>query len=124
MTTVHLATDAKPLAEPATQTADAFGLSPRLQWWVRWTPLFIVIPLLPLVATKRSRDVFYWLVSEDKPVEMLTFVFLMLATYVGARLVLHLRRTGAPTWVWLFYGIFTLGVFVTGMEEIAWGQWL
>jgi hypothetical protein len=109
-------------AEPTTR--DEYGLSPRAKWWVRWSPLFIVLPLLPLVVTARTRAWFYWLVSEDRPVEMLTFVFLMLATYVGARLMWHSRRTGAPAWVWLFYGVFTLGVFVTGMEEIAWGQWL
>jgi len=121
---MQVATHAEPLAEPATRTGDAYGLTPRLRWWLRWTPLFIVIPFLPFVATKQSRDAFYWIVGEDRPVELLTFVFLMLAAYVGLRLVLHLRRIGAPAWDWLFYAIFTLGVFVTGMEEVAWGQWL
>ena len=34
------------------------------------------------------------------------------------------RRNGEPTFVTLFYGVFSLGLLVTGMEEIAWGQWL
>ncbi|CAN5619494.1 hypothetical protein BH09PLA1_BH09PLA1_09110 [soil metagenome] len=120
----QLATHADVQADNPAPAREPRGLTPRAAWWVRLMPVFIVAPLSPLVATKPTRDFFYWLVSEDRPVEILTFVALMLATYIGVRLVVHLRRGVAPRWVWLFYAIFTLGVFVTGMEEIAWGQWI
>jgi hypothetical protein len=120
----QLATPPPVVSNTAPSGRDVHGLTPRAAWWIRWMPIFIIAPLLPFVATERTREAFYWLVSEMRPVELVTFIAMMMAVVVGVRLVLHLRRTGTSAWVWLFYAVFTLGMFVTAMEEIAWGQWI
>jgi len=60
--------------------------------------------------------------GESKPVELLTFLFLLAGGILGIRLTLRARRAGAEPMVWGFYALFTLGLLWTGMEEIAWGQ--
>ena len=60
--------------------------------------------------------------GERKPVELLTFLFLSAAGLLGFGLAVRARRGGAEPIVWGFYALFALGLLVTGMEEIAWGQ--
>ncbi|MBI3784554.1 MAG: hypothetical protein HY270_14260 [Deltaproteobacteria bacterium] len=65
-----------------------------------------------------------WMLHENNPVEMLTFVFLMMGALQSAKLARDLRRQREPLTVWGFYVLFALGMFFTAGEEVAWGQLL
>jgi hypothetical protein len=65
-----------------------------------------------------------WLMRENHPIELGTFVLLLLAAGGALRLARRTRRHGAPALVWGFYGVFAAGMFLAAMEEVAWGQWL
>ena len=112
-------TDSDP---PAPLGVDRYGLDAQTARRLRWAPLWIVLPFLPLAATQKTRNFFYWFCGEDRPVEGLTFIFLVLAGYLGIRICAQLRRTGANWPALTFYVLFTVGMFLTAGEEIAWGQ--
>ncbi|WP_157578036.1 hypothetical protein [Pontibacter akesuensis] len=64
-----------------------------------------------------------WLVKENHPVEMLTFIFLMVGSILGAYLAYWIKseKREAPI-IGLFLFLFSFGLFVIAMEEISWGQ--
>ena len=63
------------------------------------------------------------LLLENQPVEMLTFLFLLLAGFWGLRLAWQTRRSGKAAYVYWFYGIFGGAALLVAGEEVAWGQW-
>lgn len=65
-----------------------------------------------------------WMVSENRPVEMLTFLFGAVGGIGGLIFARRLRAAGAHGLVVAFYGLFALLLFFVAMEEIAWGQQL
>lgn len=74
---------------------------------------------LALPVTRRST---LWLLEENHPVEMLTFIFLLAGGLRGAILAWRAYRHGeAKLCIW-FYLVFAAGLLLTAMEEIAWGQ--
>jgi hypothetical protein len=70
-----------------------------------------------------SRRLYEWLTSENRPVEMWTFLFALVATVMSVRLAKALlsRRYRIAA---VFYLVFALGMFFIAMEEISWGQQL
>ena len=87
-------------------------------------PFICVLSFVVLGAPDATRPVALWLLDENHPVEWLTFLALLAGGITGFRLYLHLRRLGEGGFVSGFYLVFSLGLFITAMEEIAWGQWL
>ncbi len=87
-------------------------------------PLVAVMLFLGLLWTQETRPLAKWLLEENHPVELLSAASMIAGGLAGLVLTWRTRRNGEPTFVTLFYGVFSLGLFVTGMEEIAWGQWL
>jgi hypothetical protein len=60
---------------------------------------------------------------ENGPVELLTFLLLILGGLRGLSLAARARRLRLGRATVAFYGAFAVGLLVVGMEEIAWGQW-
>lgn len=75
--------------------------------------------LLWLPATREAAT---WLVQENRPVELLTFLLLFVGGCWGIGHARHLRRQGSPRMQWGFYACFSAGLLVVAMEEVAWGQ--
>ena len=86
----------------------------------------IVIPPFYLLLLKipTTRYLAQTMLQENQIVELSTAAILVAAGVYGFRLAKILVRRGCPAWVPLFYFVFSLGLFITGMEEIAWGQTL
>jgi hypothetical protein len=62
-----------------------------------------------------------WLLGENRPVELLTFLFSLWAAFRGFKLVRKLRSNNDLVVV-LFYLCFSLSMFFLAMEEISRGQ--
>lgn len=115
---------AKTMLEAIRRSADRWDLGSSTVTTVIAFP-FVVTFLFALALTiPFSRDAATEMLSENRPVELLTTVFLLIAAVVAVQLVRMSRRAEAPTWVVAFYGLFALAGFLVAMEEIAWGQWL
>lgn len=78
--------------------------------------------LLYLLAT--THELAELLLREDSAVEMVTFLALFAASIIGIVTARRAHRAGAPALVWGFLLLFAVGLFVVGMEEISWGQWI
>lgn len=76
--------------------------------------LFLALPI--------TRQGAIWLLEENHPVEMLTFVFLVAGGFRGLALAFRGHRHNEERLCVWFYLIFSLGLLLTAMEEVAWGQ--
>jgi hypothetical protein len=87
-------------------------------------PILITLSVLVGLLVPATRNLTFAIAGrgERKPVELLTFLFLMSAGIFGVGLAMRARRAGAEPVVWGFYALFALGLLLTGIEEIAWGQ--
>jgi len=63
-----------------------------------------------------------WVLAENHPVEVLTFVFLLAGGVLGLLLARRAKRLALPAAISGFYLVFALGLLFAGLEEIAWGQ--
>lgn len=95
--------------------------------WMRvilYAPFALLGGSFLLLLARATRPAMLWMLEEDHPIELLTFVFLFAGSLIGLRLARALRARGEKRWIYGFYAVFSVGLFVTAMEEIAWGQQL
>ena len=123
MTTTATDIPAAP-AQPGTPARpdDRAGLSRRTRTAIIVAPVAITIICLAMCVPPATRRVYEWLTSENKPVEMVTFILALAAAVMAIRLALVLIRRGGARLAGAFYVLFALGMFFIGMEEISWGQ--
>lgn len=72
-------------------------------------------------GTRRAAE---WLMHENHPVEDVTTIALLVASFLGVRLALRHRKAGGAPLEWIFWMLLAAALFVVGMEEISWGQWI
>jgi uncharacterized integral membrane protein len=91
-------------------------------------PIVLALLCAILLWIPETRSEVKWLLSgshrEQRPVELITFAAFMVGGFMGMVLSWRLIQRREPVYLAAFYAIFSLGLFVTGMEEVAWGQWL
>src|SRR5690242_4807419 len=86
-------------------------------------PFIIAAVCLALLAWRPTRLITVNLTDENGPVELGTFLLLLIAAGQAWVLTYRLRRAGQRR-IWRgFYLVFGLLLFLTAMEEISWGQW-
>ncbi|MEA2734627.1 MAG: hypothetical protein QOE14_1078 [Humisphaera sp.] len=111
------------IAGHPTHERDGAGLDARVRATILAAPVAITMICLGLCMPTEGRRFYDWLTSENKPVEMLTFVLALVAAVMGVNFAIELwRRRPRERFAGIFYIVFALGMFVIGMEEIAWGQ--
>jgi hypothetical protein len=87
------------------------------------TPFLLTVVFAALLACKPTRHFAVTLTDENHPVELLTFLFLLIAAVQSCVLARSLGRSGGRM-IWrVFYVLFGGLLFLTAMEEISWGQW-
>ena len=97
------------------------GSSPSIAF--KLFPWLSILGVAWLLAAPETSDFGAWLIAENHPVELLTFITLFAASAVSLRVAYLDWRAGQPARVvWLFI-VFGVGSFGSAMEEIAWGQW-
>ena len=89
-----------------------------------FSPFVIVALFYGLLSVPETRPATRLLLSENYPVEMLTFVSMFCAGLLGFRLAGSARRSGNGKLVPAFYAVFSILLLLAAMEEISWGQWI
>ncbi len=110
------------LPAPADDRSISRPLSNRTWAAIMIAPIAVTLICLAMCVPPAGRRAYDWLISENKPVEMLTFILALVAAGMAVRLALVLIRRAAAPFAGLFYVLFALGMFFIGMEEISWGQ--
>lgn len=87
------------------------------------SPVVIVLACGVLLLLRTTRAAMIWMLEENHPVELLTFVFLLGGGILGIVTAVEARRRGETALVYGFYFVFSTGLLLTSMDEIAWGQW-
>lgn len=85
-------------------------------------PIAVFLLFTAALALPLTRAATLWLLSENRPVEILTFIVLLSSGGYGLWISGQMRKNGAKILNYGFYFLFSLGMFLTAMEEIAWGQ--
>ena len=114
-------------ADVATQVGRAeriYGISPVVKNILLVAPVVVVLIQAISWLHPVTRELSRWMLRENHPVELLTFVFLLAAAGVGSALAVESRNSRDESLAYGFYGIFSLLLVLVALEEIAWGQWL
>lgn len=101
------------------------NIAPETSYLTAITLLFPPAVFLLFTATLAlppTRAATMWILAENHPVEILTFIVLLVAGVFGFRLSWRMRKNGESFFHYGFYFLFSLGLILTAMEEIAWGQ--
>jgi hypothetical protein len=109
-----------PHAPPSPDSSEV--VPPALRTWIVWSPIVLAIVSPLFFCVPRFDRISAWIVAENHPVEMLTFLSLMAASLWVFALSRDRRFTGGDALATWFFVLFGIGVFFTAMEEIAWGQ--
>lgn len=95
---------------------------------IKTVKVLMVLPLLTvflftlILMFPGTREFGQAMLRENNLIELLTFLFLLMGGIKGLFLTVRLKKTLSRYEV-IFYTLFSLGLLVVAMEEIAWGQW-
>ncbi len=95
----------------------------KLYQGIKFCPWLILLGYSLFTLIPRTQPFALWLLGENRLVELLTFIFLILGGIQGLFLAQELKRRRIETYIWGFYLFISLGLLLAGMEEISWGQW-
>ncbi len=99
------------------------GLSDNGRLSVLLAPLVTFFLFALFLTIPSTRQFTKFLLTENQPVELLTFVALFIGSILSGRLGYKAWQNGERFTLKLFYGLFAFLLFLVAMEEIAWGQW-
>ena len=102
---------------------DRYRIHPVAAGVITLLPFAIVFASIALRENPETRQFMRWLLSENRPVELLTFASLLIAGILGCRLAWRTGKMGGEGLHGVFYVVFGLGLIFVAMEEISWGQW-
>lgn len=86
------------------------------------TPIISAILIGSLFAFPSTRNFGFWLLEENSPVEILTFIIFLWSGIYGICLTLKTKKP-LKSEIKLYYILFSLCLILIAMEEISWGQW-
>lgn len=75
-----------------------------------------------LLIIPSTRILGIWLLEENKPVELLTFVLFLFGGVYGFKFLFKIIKLKRKL-TFFFYLIFSICLILISLEEIAWGQW-
>ncbi|PIA77479.1 hypothetical protein BFR04_08535 [Gaetbulibacter sp. 4G1] len=85
-------------------------------------PIVLSLLLGLVIIIPSSRLFGLWLLEENKPVELLTFVLFLFGGIYGFKFSFKILKIKERL-IFFFYFIFSFCLIFLALEEIAWGQW-
>ncbi len=105
------------------KSEEAYRILSSVSKIIAFAPIVIVFFSLLFWELPITRSLTRWMLSENHPVELLTFVSLFSAGIMGWKLAWRTRNNEREILVVGFYALFSSGLLFIAMEEISWGQW-
>ena len=106
------------------ETAESsYGISQSQARAILLAPVALSLFYLLSFLLPATRDMAAWMQEENRPIELLTFVFMLAGGVLGSFLAWRAKVGGEKFLVYGFYSVFSIGLLFTAMEEVAWGQW-
>jgi Ca2+/Na+ antiporter len=95
---------------------------PRYIVWIIWVLPFIIISLQLLLSFEFLVPLrkFFW--GENHFMELAQFGSMFIGGLIALNLAWKTFKQMESPIIWLFFGLFSMGLLFTAMEEIAWGQ--
>jgi len=90
---------------------------------IKFLPFFAFISFFILLYIPGTTKFAKMMLRENRPVELLTFIFLVIAGPYSVLLSVKARQHKENIIFFLFYLFLGIALFVIGMEEVSWGQW-
>ena len=104
------------------KSEQAYRISSSAAKVIAFAPFVIVFFSLLFWKVPITRSLTRWMLSENHPVELLTFMSLFSAGIMGWKLAWRARNNERGILVVGFYTLFSAGLLLVAMEEISWGQ--
>ena len=102
--------------------AEEYGLPAGLKWWILLFPVVTLAGFAVCMSIDSIQDYAFALVEENAVVDWLTFVPAFVGSVLGIRLAWRMCQRGRGWKIWVFYLVFSLGLFFVAGEETSWGQ--
>lgn len=96
--------------------------SGRVAAWIAWSPIGLAVLFTVLFAAPPLRPLHEWVLGENHPVELLTFLSLLAAGVAALWMSRNKRFTRGDILTSGFFALFGIGLVFTAMEEISYGQ--
>ncbi|MEN8255444.1 MAG: hypothetical protein ABFR33_08240 [Verrucomicrobiota bacterium] len=103
---------------------DTLNLPVWLNRLILYTPFFLFAAFTVFLAIPFTRSTALWVLAENHPVELATFVFFLWAGVLGLKLAGSIVKGRHHLYASAFYALFSIALVVIAMEEVAWGQWV
>lgn len=87
---------------------------------VLYTPIILFLLQVLLLIIPSTRHFGYWLLLENNPIELLTFILFLFAGFFGL-FSFKIYKSEKKNIIF-FYVIFSICLIILAMEEISWGQ--
>jgi hypothetical protein len=107
---------------PRTPVAPERPTSAAAAAWIGWSPVVIAVAFALLLVMPATHKLCLWLISENNPVEDITFLSLLVGAIGAFWMSAHRRFTGGDRLLSAFFVVLGVGLFLVAGEEIAWGQ--
>ncbi len=101
---------------------DRYSISKKTGILIFISPILLTLIIGLLLITKSTRAFTFWLLDENSPIEILTFIFFITGSFFGVWFSFKYKNK-LGLFFMTFYLVFSLFLFFIAMEEIAWGQW-
>ncbi|XOF34373.1 MAG: hypothetical protein ACL93V_03490 [Candidatus Electrothrix sp. YB6] len=112
------------IATEIKESENIYHIKPHIKNAIILTPIVIVLLQTILWLYPATRYLSIWMLKENSPVELLTFMLLFVDGVVGLLFAAKIKECGEEKLVYGFYALFSIGLLFVALEEIAWGQWL
>ncbi len=113
----------KVLRSSLEKSHEAYEYSPSFKRTVIVAPIIIILVQSIFLISERTRTISFYLLEENKPVEIATFLVFLIGGAVSARFILKNRHYFKNKSVFGLYLFLSFVLIIISFEEIAWGQW-
>jgi len=109
--------------EYISEDINKFGFNKTFYYIILTYPVFLIIISYYWMIMNYSQSYMDIILQENHPVEVITFVVLLAAVYIGLKFIFSMYRFGENKYKIVILILFTLGLLFVALEEISWGQW-